>query len=62
MTYYLQTITTLLTTAGYTNVFYDYDNPSVEERIFLQNTGGEQMQANVPNQVFYNPELYRLKL
>jgi len=49
MTYYLQTITTLLTTAAYKNVFYDYDNPSVEERIFLQNTGGEQMQANVPN-------------
>ena len=48
MTYYLETLTGILTTAGYSSVFYDYDNPSTEERIFLQNTGGGQVEANQP--------------
>lgn len=49
MQYYLQPIQEFLTTNGYTNVFYDYDNPSKEERIFIQPTGGVK-DPSVPNE------------
>ena len=38
----------MLTTAGFLDVFYDYDNPQIEERIFIQNTGGTT-ETNQPN-------------
>jgi hypothetical protein len=49
MQYYLQTIQEYLTVQGYSNVFYDYDNPSEEERIYLQPTGGAPKEVAVPN-------------
>lgn len=49
MQYYLQSIQEFLTTNGYTNVFYDYDNPSEDERIFIQSTGGVK-DPSVPNE------------
>jgi len=48
MTYYIQLIQEFLTANGYANVFYDYDNPKFEERIFIENVGGLAVEPNQP--------------
>jgi hypothetical protein len=43
MTYYLDIIYNFLQDQGYTNIFIDYDPGTAPERIFIQNTGGTQI-------------------